>query len=123
MNSRETILNELFINNYNKANKELNLSCRPASQRASNEKLKDDGLQYLISFLEKHRVKILRLDWNQITPIGATSIAKILKQFDIRALVLNDNRLGIKGAKIIAEAIRDNNTLTYLDLHGNYLHD
>lgn len=67
MNTRERALNTLFIKNYDKTNKELNLSCSPASKGRDNEKLKDDGIEYLFSFLQKNPVEVLRLDWNAIS--------------------------------------------------------
>ena len=85
-----------------------------------------EGILYLLNALKlNYTLKDLRLEANKIGDIGAMLLVESLAENEHRStsavekLVLGWNDIGVEGAISIAEALKGNETLRYIDLSGN----
>eukprot|EP00960_Hanusia_phi_P044871 756872-Hanusia_phi.AAC.10 len=97
------------------------------SKNAYPTRLDDGDLEALLKGMRKAGDVALRefdLSWNVISDHGIGILMDYLREFDnVIALRLSHNNFGIEGAKRIAEAINDCQSLSHLFLDGNKIED
>jgi Ran GTPase-activating protein (RanGAP) involved in mRNA processing and transport len=87
--------------------------------------ISDIGLKYLCKTLSMHNktLKILGLQQNQITDLGAEHLSQMLKlNKSLTALWLDQNDISDKGVKFLSNALQySNSSLQYIDLSRSRL--
>jgi len=87
-----------------------------------NNKFGSDGAKYLGRGLE-YNSSLTLLDVSTNDKIGLTGILHIMEGLKVNStltsLILQENKLGDKGAQIVGDLLKMNTTLTFLDLYSN----
>jgi len=99
-------------------------ACRTVELRIQANCLDDAGAVVLAErgLMHNRTLKCLALNYNDIGDAGAIALAKVLGSKDAAPLTelhLTSNRIGSRGFKAIAAALKRNNTLQYLFLSDN----
>lgn len=91
----------------------------------NNNDLGDEGVGHLLSALKKceaNDIRILRLNFNSLTSIFSVKLLSILQRkrgrlppVKLQVLTLKGNLIGKMGMENISSALKNNNTLKYLD--------
>ena len=87
--------------------------------------LHDDDLDVIIKVLRDKDavVKTLYLDGNNITLVDGKFTDALAKNNTLEVVNLNNNNIGVEGAKVLAEALKVNTTLERIYLDGNNIGD
>ena len=89
----------------------------------SRRELKDnDVLALALALKENTSLKILDVDHNKITAVGATALAEVLAQHNgIKKVNISSNEIGDKGAAAWALVLEKNNSLETINLSNNLI--
>jgi hypothetical protein len=80
------------------------------------------GVQRLFSAIRMHPgIKTVELMNNPLTDTGAKHIASVLPDCQLETLSLNSTKIGPAGAVVLAKALRNNRTITFLGMGYNQI--
>ncbi len=81
--------------------------------------LMDEGLRAICNFMEKcNTLQYLDLMENNITELGCEFLAKVMinPNNKVTKLRLDNNKIGLKGIAVLAEGLRQNDTIQKLSI-------